>query len=183
MVGGGSGDDSLTDPSVAICFSSYDGKYQDPVALSMYQSTNSLITGLVFGYFTLFITSLLACQMALSADTPQLSGSSNTGSGMMSNTSNPLNRQSEQELPTTKNSTTMKMKRGSKAKRSSKANVPPLIASAKPLGAKPPTGVPPPKSPTKALPANWSEFVHEETGKYYYYNKETKETVWVRPTV
>ena len=54
----------LNDPTTPLCFGSWNGNYTDWTALQYFQGSSSLITGLVFGYFTLFLTSLLACQMA-----------------------------------------------------------------------------------------------------------------------
>jgi hypothetical protein len=59
---------------------------------------------------------------------------------------------------------------------------PPLVVQ-KPPGAKPPSEKPPvtqKRASQKPLAPGWSEFVHEQSGKKYYYNSQTKENVWDR---
>ena len=195
-----------TNPNAGICFTSFDGKLVDPVALTYYQATNCLITGLVFGYFVLLFTSLLACQMALSAGSP----SPNNGTRPTSSTNNPLSQaprsetelsnvvsvpmpvlppRSNEEAPFKKKNKSLKSKRKSKTgKMAVGGPPPPLVSGTKPPGAKPPPMAKPPpvtKPPSMApalapLKPGWAEFVHEESGRKYYYNAQTKENVWDR---
>ena len=100
---------------------------------------------------------------------------------------------SNEEAPVKKKNKSLKSKRTSKRKsKTGKKAVggppPPLVSGTKPPGAKPPPMAKPPpvtKPPSMApalapLKPGWAEFVHEESGRKYYYNAQTKENVWDR---
>ena len=142
--------------------------------------------------------------MALSAGSP----SPNNGTRPTSSTNNPLNQaprsetelsnvvsvpmpvlppRSNEEAPVKKKNKSLKSKRTSKRKsKTGKKAVggppPPLVSGTKPPGAKPPPMAKPPSmAPALApLKPGWAEFVHEESGRKYYYNAQTKENVWDR---
>ena len=144
--------------------------------------------------------------MALSAGSP----SPNNGTRPTSSTNNPLSQaprsetelsnvvsvpmpvlppRSNEEAPVKKKNKSLKSKRKSKTgKKAVGGPPPPLVSGTKPPGAKPPPMAKPPpvtKPPSMApalapLKPGWAEFVHEESGRKYYYNAQTKENVWDR---
>ena len=139
--------------------------------------------------------------MALSAGS---SPSPNNGTRPTSSTNNPLNQaprsetelsnvvsvpmpglppRSNEEAPFKKKNKSLKSKRKSKTGKTAVGGPPPpLVSGTKPPGAKPPPMAKPPSmAPALApLKPGWAEFVHEESGRKYYYNAQTKENVWDR---
>lgn len=131
--------------------------------------------------------------MALSAGSPnplsQAPRSETELSNVVSVPMPVLPPRSNEEAPVKKKNKSLKSKRKSKTgKKAVGGPPPPLVSGTKPPGAKPPPMAKPPpvtKPPSMApalapLKPGWAEFVHEESGRKYYYNAQTKENVWDR---
>ena len=201
-----------TDPATPLCLSSHDETYIDWTALHYLQGTNSLITGLVFGYVTLIAASLLVCQMSLSMHESPATGSGVATSSLTTATPTTTTTSAPSSEPTTShqppvsvqienriNPLTQKIGRRPSKKQPREQEMAPITPAAaihvppvapkppparKTAVAKPPVAPTPPSAPKppESLPEGWAEFEQDDTGTKYYYNETSGETVWVKPT-